>query len=174
MRPTVKSITAAILATVTILVTWPTTLVGSGNCFDVVTHPSESTKCICRSNATGTDGTCDARTYQKDAHDLCMPANAGFWNCQNNWKDIGWNANCTTEVNWTQWTYCYLLGGALCVATCTLRPTSTGCFSCIAAMGKGCFACSIRYCQEGERTPLFCNKIAPGYPTGPGCPGTKP
>ena len=174
MNASLKSITASVLAIITLLFTWPTQLVGSANCFEVITHPSESARCQCRSNVTGTDGTCDARSYQKDAHDLCSPARAGYWNCRNDWKDIGWNANCTTEVNWSQWTYCYLLSGALCVFTCTVAPTSAGCIACITRLSWGCFGCSIRYCLEGERTPLYCSKIAPANPTGPGCPGSRP
>lgn len=174
MHASLKSITATTLAAITLLASWPTRLVGSGSCFEVVTHPSEAVKCQCRSNWAGTDGTCDARTYTKDAHDLCMSSGSGYWHCDNDWKDIGWNANCTTEVNWSQWTYCYVLSGALCGLACGVRPTSPSCIACLANLSRGCFGCSIRYCLEGERTPLYCHKVAPGNPTGPGCPGTKP
>ncbi len=172
MKIRIKPLTLIASVTISVLLTRPPALVGSGACFQVVSHPNKAFTCQCHSNVTGTDGDCDDRSYQEDTHELCMPSGSGYWYCKNNWRDIGWTAICSTKVNWVQWSYCYALSGLLCIASCSIYPTSPGCLSCLMNLSRGCFGCSIRYCAEATRTPLYCNKLAPGSPSGPGCPST--
>lgn len=142
----------------------------SGSCFRLQYRCAEDFRCQCRNHPAGTDGTCDSRSYHTDGYYFCAPAPSGYWICRNRSAEVGWDATCSTAVNWTKWTYCYLLGGATCAYACAIAPTGPGCLGCLATMSKECFGCGIRYCVEGTRTPLYGLKVHPEDPWGRGCP----
>jgi hypothetical protein len=145
-------------------------LVASPSCRGLDFHPTTDVTCQCHSNATGTDGNCDDRSYHIDYHQFCVGSGSGWWICENTMGDVGWDATCTTEINWTKWTQCYLLAGSLCIYACTAAPGGPGCLACLAAMGKECFGCGLRLCVQGDATPLFCLTPVENDPWGRGCP----
>lgn len=162
-----------IVQSVAVLVTASTLLYGlrgSNICYDRVIHPEKESKCACRDNITGTDGTCDSSSTKERYHEYCDKRAEGYWFCSNRSVEVGWQATCTTEVNWTQWTKCYLLGGATCVAACQVSKMSLACMACLAKFSMECFGCRIRYCQEGQKFPLRCLQAEPGFPAVEGCP----
>lgn len=165
-----KLITCKVVAVMLSVSTVLYSLRGSGPCFDRVIHRDVDSKCACRDNATGTDGTCDASSIRERYHEYCDQRQEGYWFCRNKSVEVGYQALCTTQVNWTQWTKCYALGGLTCVATCFAGKMTPACLACIARFGTDCFGCRIRYCQEGDKSPLRCLQAEPGYPAISGCP----
>lgn len=139
-------------------------------CYDRVIHREVDARCKCQTAFTGMDGECDSTSIVERYHEYCDRKAKGYWYCENRVVEVGWQAYCTTHVNWAQWLKCYTLSGLVCAGVCAVAKTSLSCLSCLAKFSSDCFGCGIRYCSEGSRFPLHCLQAVEGFPAVSGCP----